>query len=122
MMAIIPINPARNAPLKALFPSVGLIFSSCMRINGAGKVPSFNALDNCFAESVVNDPLISAVPQHILLWILGAVSKFPPTKIAIGFPMFAWVTLQNISFPCSSRLITTTGSQTCEVEVFANLK
>lgn len=62
-----PTSPARNAPVKALSPSDGLIFSSCIRINGAGKVHSFNALDNCFADSLVNDPLISAVPPQILV-------------------------------------------------------
>lgn len=89
MIQINPINPARNAHVNALSPSDGLIFSSCIRINGAGNVHSFNALDNSFADSLVNDPLISAVPQQILLWIFGAVSKFPPTKIAIGCPIFA---------------------------------
>lgn len=117
-----PANPARNAHVNALSPSDGLIFSSCIRIKGAGNVPSFNALESAFADSVVNDPLISAVPQQILLWIFGAVSRLPPTKIAIGLLMFASVTLQKISFPFSSRLMTTTGSPTWEVDVFANLK
>jgi len=122
MMAMNPINPARNAQLKALSHKLGLIFSSCIKINGAGNVPSLSALDNALADSVVNDQLISAVPPQILLWMFGAVSKFPPTKIAIGFPIFAEVTLQNTSFPFSSRLMTTTGSPTSEVEVFENLK
>ena len=94
-----PIKPARNAPFNALSPSVGLIFSSCIRINGAGNVPSFKESESCLADSVVNDQLISAVPPHILLWIFGAVSRFPPTKIAIGLPIFAAVIVQNISFP-----------------------
>ena len=89
MIAKKPINHASKAPVNALTQRLGLIFSSCMRINGAGNVHSLSALDNCLALSVVNDPLISAVPQQILLWIFGAVSRFPQTKIAIGFPMFA---------------------------------
>ena len=99
MIAMSPTNPARNAQVKALSPSEGLIFSSCIRINGAGKVHSFKAFDSCFADSVVNEPLISAVPPQILLWILGAVSRFPPTKIAIGLPTLAVVILQNTVFP-----------------------
>ncbi|MEI7557633.1 MAG: hypothetical protein WCJ45_02025 [bacterium] len=67
MIAINPANHANKAPVNALSPSVGLIFSSCIRINGAGKVPSFKASESCLADSVVNDPLISAVPQQILL-------------------------------------------------------
>jgi len=57
-IAIIPINPARKAPFNALSHKLGLIFSSCIKINGAGNVPSFNALDNSLADSVVNDPSI----------------------------------------------------------------
>lgn len=53
-----PINPAHNAHANALSQRLGLIFSSCIKINGAGNVPSFNALDNAFADSVVNDPSI----------------------------------------------------------------
>jgi hypothetical protein len=67
MIAKRPINHAHRAHVNALSPNDGLIFSSCIRINGAGKVPSFNASESCFADSVVNDPLISAVPQQILL-------------------------------------------------------
>ena len=67
MIATKPINPARNAPVNALSPSDGLIFSSCIRINGAGNVPSFKESASCFADSVVNDQLISAVPPQILL-------------------------------------------------------
>ena len=89
MIAKKPINHANNAPVNALTHRLGLIFSSCIKIKGAGNVPSFNALDNCLADSVVNDQLISAVPPQILVWIFGAVSRFPPTNIAIGFPTFA---------------------------------
>lgn len=60
-------SPARNAQLNALSHNVGLIFSSCISINGAGNVPSFNALDNAFADSVVNEPSICADHQQILL-------------------------------------------------------
>jgi hypothetical protein len=67
IIATSPSNPARNAHDNALSPSVGLIFSSCIRINGAGNVHSFNAFDNAFADSVVNHPLISAVHPHILV-------------------------------------------------------
>jgi hypothetical protein len=67
IIATSPINPARNAHDKALSPSVGLIFSSCIRINGAGNVHSFSALDNSFADSAVNHPFISAVPPHIFV-------------------------------------------------------
>lgn len=122
IIATNPINPARNAPFNALSPSDGLIFSSCIRINGAGNVPSFNESESFLADSVVNDPLISAVHPQILLWMFGAVSKFPPTKIAIGLPIFACVILQNISFPFSSKLMTTTGSPISEALELANLK
>jgi len=122
MIAKNPINHASKDHVNALTPKLGLIFSSCIRINGAGNVHSFNALDNALADSVVNDPLISAVPQHILLWMFGAVSRFPPTKIAIGFPIFASVILQNTSFHLSSKLMTTVGSPICDVLVLANLK
>jgi hypothetical protein len=70
-----------------------------MRISGAGIAPSFNAFANCFAVSVVNPQLICAVPPQIFAWIVGAVSRFPPTKIAIGEPIFAAVMLQKMSFP-----------------------
>ena len=88
-MAMKPTSAARKAPVNALSPSVGLIFSSCMSTNGAGNVPSLRELESCFAESTVNQPLISAVPPQILLWIFGAVRRFPPTKIAIGLPILA---------------------------------
>jgi hypothetical protein len=93
-----------------------------MRISGAGNAPSLSASESSFALSIVNDPSICALPQHILLWIFGAVSKFPPTKIAIGLPIFASEMLQNMSFPLSSKLIATTGSHICDVLVLANLK
>jgi len=99
MIAKNPINHASKAHVNAFTHRLGLIFSSCIKINGAGNVPSFNESDNCFADAVVNDQLISAVPPQILLWMLGAVNKFPPTKIAIGLPIFAAVILQNTSFP-----------------------
>ena len=57
-MAINPINPARNDHVKALSPNDGEIFSSCININGAGKVHSFKALESSLADSVVNDPSI----------------------------------------------------------------
>ncbi|NTU73990.1 hypothetical protein HGB07_07590 [Candidatus Roizmanbacteria bacterium] len=57
-IAMNPANIARNAHVNALSPSVGLIFSSCMRISGAGNAPSLRASDNSFALSIVNDPSI----------------------------------------------------------------
>ena len=58
MIAKNPATPAQRDPVRALVHSVGLIFSSCIKINGAGKVPSFNALANSLAESTVNPQLI----------------------------------------------------------------
>jgi hypothetical protein len=57
-IANIPIPAATNAQVKALVPSVGLIFSSCISTNGAGNAPSLSASTSSLAESGVNHPSI----------------------------------------------------------------
>jgi len=57
-IAIKPISPAIIAHTRALFPKLGLIFSSCIRINGAGIAQSFKAVASSFADSLVKDQSI----------------------------------------------------------------
>ena len=116
------IAAANNAIFSAFSHNVGLIFSSCISISGAGKVHSFNESTSSFADSIVKFPSICAVPQHIFACIVGAVSSFPHTNIAICVQIFFSDILQNIHFQASSRFIITTGSHTCDVLVFAYLK
>jgi hypothetical protein len=82
-IANIPTNAAIKAEFKALSHSVGLIFSSCIRTNGAGNAPLFRESTNSFAPSIVKSPSICAVPPQILDWITGDVSIFHHTNIAI---------------------------------------
>lgn len=119
---IIPTNAATRAPFNAFTHNVGLIFSSCININGAGNAHSFNESTSSFADCGVKLPSICALHQHIFDWIVGAVSNFPPINIAICFPILTSEMLQKSSVHFSSRLITTTGSPTCDELVFAYLK
>jgi hypothetical protein len=49
---------ASNAQFKAFSHNVGLTFSSCISINGAGNAQSFNWLVSSFADSAVKLPSI----------------------------------------------------------------
>ena len=71
-IAIIPINAASSAHSRAESHNVGLTLSSCINIRDAGIAPLFRLSTNSFADSLVNDPSICAVPPHILAWITGA--------------------------------------------------
>ena len=82
-IATIQITIASIDELNAFSHRVGLTFSSCIRINGAGKAQSFNEFTNSFAESEVNCQSICAHHQHILDCIVGAVNKFHHINIAI---------------------------------------
>ena len=113
---------ASKAQLKAFSHSVGLTFSSCIRINGAGSAPSFSWLVSSLADSAVKFPSICAEPSQILLWITGLVIISHPINIAISFQILFDVILQNISFHVSSKLITTTGCHNWEVLTEAYLK
>jgi|GEM_PF-2864910 len=53
-IAMIPARVAIKAQLNALSHNVGLTFSSCIRINGAGRAQSFNEFTSSFADSGVN--------------------------------------------------------------------
>jgi hypothetical protein len=53
-----PITIANNAQFKAFSHNVGLTFSSCIKINGAGNAQSFNWLVSSFADSGVKFPSI----------------------------------------------------------------
>jgi hypothetical protein len=57
-IAIKPISPAIIAHTRALFPKLGLIFSSCIKISGAGIAQSFSAVASSLADSLVNEPSI----------------------------------------------------------------
>jgi hypothetical protein len=71
-IANIPTRAAINAHSRAESHNVGLTLSSCINIKDAGIAPLFRLSTNSFADSLVNDPSICAVPPHILAWITGA--------------------------------------------------
>ena len=82
-IAMIPISAAINAHSRAVSHNVGLTLSSCINISEAGIAQLFKLSTNSFADSLVNDPSICAVPPHILAWITGADNCTHHTNIAI---------------------------------------
>ena len=56
--------------------------------------------------------MITAVPPAISPCTMGAETSSPPTKIAIGFPMFSFVSSWKSFPPSSSNTICTTGTPT----------
>jgi len=57
-IAINQIAIAKIAPFNAFSHNVGLTFSSCIKINGAGNAHSFNLVVSSFADSAVKLPSI----------------------------------------------------------------
>jgi hypothetical protein len=51
-------NKAIRDHVRAFSHKLGDIFSSCMRIKGAGNAQSFKESDNCLALADVNEPSI----------------------------------------------------------------
>jgi hypothetical protein len=82
-IANVHIKAAINAHCNAFSHNVGLTLSSCININEAGIAQLFRLSTNSFADSLVNDPSICAVPPHILAWITGADNCTHHTNIAI---------------------------------------
>lgn len=91
MIASDPTPVAISAPLNAESPSVGLTFSSCTRMSGAGIFPELSSFEILIASSLVNPPEIWALPSQIASWITAAVACCPQIKIDILLPMFPLV-------------------------------
>ena len=100
-----PIKPAQIDTLRAFCPRVAPIVYSPVRTIGAGIAPVFRSLAKVVASSCEKLPVICACPPTIFSFTLGADIKFPPTKIATGFPTFRPVISSNRRDPSSSNSI-----------------